>query len=398
MSPRALILTATVLAVGAATQPAEAQADEGKIVFVSDRDANAEIYVMNTDGSEQTRLTNSEFRDISPSWSPDGTRIVYSSGKDVHEIYTINADGSDLVQLTDGLAWNDTPSWSPDGLRIVFESTDTDYTSGIYVMKTDSSGITQLPHTDASSHPSWSPDGHQIVFIQPSDPVWFDDFNNIYVMNTDSSGRMQITDGGPGPYSQPSWSPQGKQIAFTFYNYEDGDDEIFVMNADGSNLTQLTYNSASDQNPSWSPDSRRIVFESDRDGDYEIFVMNADGSNQKQITYNEADDTDPHWSQTLTSIRSGSTTMFSTPIPTPTPLAVARQTPSATPSSAVTPTPSLPSPTTVPEPTPERGFFFNSLPSQGNSGQWDFMDPVALSIIGICLTLVGTLIQLFRGR
>ena len=115
----------------------------------------------------------------------------------------------------------------------------------------------------------------------------------IYLMNGDGSNVTQLTY-NPAFDGVPGWSPDGSRIAFN--SDRDGDDEIYVMDADGSNVTQLTYNSADDVVPRWSPDGRSIAFYSDRDGDEEIYVMDADGSNVTQLTYNFAEDYDPSWS------------------------------------------------------------------------------------------------------
>ena len=115
----------------------------------------------------------------------------------------------------------------------------------------------------------------------------------IYLMNADGSSVTQLTY-NPAFDGVPGWSPDGSRIAFN--SDRDGDDEIYVMDADGSNVTQLTYNSADDVVPRWSPDGRSIAFYSDRDGEEEIYVMDADGSNVTQLTYNFAEDYDPSWS------------------------------------------------------------------------------------------------------
>ena len=90
-----------------------------------------------------------------------------------------------------------------------------------------------------------------------------------------------------------AWSPDGQQIAFT--SSRDGDDEIFAVNVDGSNLRQLTDNNAKDTSSAWSADGLQIVFSSDRDGDWEIYVMNADGSDVRQLTDNDVVDESPAW-------------------------------------------------------------------------------------------------------
>ena len=92
----------------------------------------------------------------------------------------------------------------------------------------------------------------------------------------------------------PSWSPDGRSIAF--HSYRDGNYEIYVMDANGNNQRRLTYNGAYDEQPIWSPDGRSIAFISKRDGNFEIYVMDADGNNQRRLTYNGAKDAEPSWS------------------------------------------------------------------------------------------------------
>ena len=119
---------------------------------------------------------------------------------------------------------------------------------------------------------------------------------NIWVMNADGSGDTQLTFPGAGNISNnfPSWSPDGTRIAFV--SDRDGNAEVYVMNADGSGQTRLTNSPESDGRPSWSPDGTRIAFESDRDGSPEVYVMNADGSGQTNITNNPSFDGSPSWS------------------------------------------------------------------------------------------------------
>src|SRR5690349_16300674 len=91
----------------------------GKIVFDTDRDGNYEIYTVDSDGSNQTRLTNNSSRDRDAAWSPDGSRIAFQANRDGnYEIYTMNADGSNPTRLTNNTATEDEPSWSPDGSKI----------------------------------------------------------------------------------------------------------------------------------------------------------------------------------------------------------------------------------------------------------------------------------------
>jgi serine/threonine protein kinase len=255
----------------------------GRIAFESFRDGNWEIYVMNADGSNQTRLTNNPAADDRfPSWSPDGSRIAFASK---HEIYVMNADGSNQTRLTNNPAYYSNLSWSPDGSRIAFQFWHDDNKYEIYVMNADGSGQTNLTNNPASDwHPSWSPDASRIAFYSSREGN-----GGIYVMNADGSEQTRLTTGG----SNPSWSPDGTRILFE--SYRDGNEEIYVMNADGSEQTRLTDNPANDFGPSWSPNGTRILFDSHRDGNEEIYVMNADGSEQTRLTNDPEFDGSPSW-------------------------------------------------------------------------------------------------------
>ena len=293
------------VAAGSGSAPKYAPKVVGRISFVSNRDGNREIYVMNADGSGQTRLTNNTESDRDPSWSPDGRRIAFSLYGFTHrvesqggesyrasygnlEIYVMNADGSGHTRLTNNTEGDWDPSWSPDGQRIVFSS-DRDGNSEICVMNADGSGQTRLTNnTEGDRDPSWSPDGRRIAFKSSRDGK-----SEIYVMNADGSSQTRLTNNTEGDWD-PSWSPDGRRIAFT--SSRDGKSEIYVMNADGSSQTRLTNNTDADWDSSWSPDGQRIVFSSDRDGDHEIYIMNADGSDVRQLTHNEVEDGWPSWS------------------------------------------------------------------------------------------------------
>src|SRR5882762_1607096 len=246
-------------------------ASNSRIAFQSLRDYNPEIYVMNTDGSGQTRITNSLYVSNAPAWAPDGLQIAFTSDRQglYEQIYVINADGSAVTRLTHDPSVDHSPSWSLDG-RIAFASVQSG-SWDIHVMNEDGSAQAHLAGSPAIDvEPTWSPDGRRIAFTSTRDGN-----SEIYVMNVDGSAQTRLTN-DPAADNMSSWSPDGQYIAFT--SARDGNQEIYLMNADGSSQTRLTSDLADDNHPSWSPDGRQIAFASSRDGQSEIYVMNADGS------------------------------------------------------------------------------------------------------------------------
>jgi Tol biopolymer transport system component len=261
---------------------------DAEIAFVSQRDGNPEIYVTNPQGGWPSRLTNDSAGDYAPAWSPDNSKIAFFSDRDgFYGIYVMDADGSGQIELSGGTAHDAIPHWSPDGTQIAFCS-DRDGGVEIYVMNSDGTGQTRLTNNSVSDWgPVWSPDGTKIAY-------WSGDGfaeGSIFVMNADGTGSTLLSDSID---SSPDWSPDGSKIAFV--SKRDGNPEIYVMNAAGTEQTRLTNNWAIvDASPNWSPDGTQIAFDSDRDGNREIYVMHADGTFQTRMTFNPKDDWSPDW-------------------------------------------------------------------------------------------------------
>jgi len=287
--------TTTVTQTSTAVTSTSFPGANGKIAFVSDRGGTGvtalEIYVMNADGSGQTRLTNNAMWDDYPAWSPDGSKIAFARFRQVADnfvgqIYVMNADGSGQTNLSNNAADDYWPTWSPDGSKIAFRSYR-DSTLNIYVMNSDGSSQYRLT-TVFGDEPSWSPDGSKIAFLG-----WDGTNFQIFVVNADGSGLIQLTD-YPGTSAEPSWSPDGSKIAFS-RGAIGTMDEVYVMNADGSSQTNLTNNPAWDDSPSWSPDGSKILFCSGRDQYTQLYVMNTDGSGQTPLTNDAAAHLRPDW-------------------------------------------------------------------------------------------------------
>lgn len=265
-----------------------------RIAFETNRDGNLEVYSMNADGTELTRLTFNPAADGNPAWSPDHRKIAFTSLRNGNpEIYVMNADGSNQTRLTNNAAIDDDPAWSPDGSKIAFWSSRNG-NAEIYVMNADGSNQTRLTFDGRTdTQPEWSPNGMKIAFTSNrSDLLNFD----IYVMNANGSGVTRLTTNRALDDS-PAWSPDGSKIAFTSNRGGLLDFEIWVMNADGSSPVQLTSGKNTSVRASWSRDGSKIAFASNRDGlvNFDIFRMNANGSNVIRITASGAIDFAPSW-------------------------------------------------------------------------------------------------------
>ena len=257
----------------------------GKIAFDAPYTAqgDSEVYVMNTDGTGVRDLTNNHpWDDYSPVWSPDGTKIAFTRDipcdeGDCRRIFVMNADGTGQRQLTVEAVepapnvFHYRPAWSPDGTKIAFFKINFDNPSanGIYVTGADAPGSGALL-ISGGDWPSWSPDGTRIAFS--TGDIWVADA---------STGTVTTPTLAVG--SAPCWSPDGSKIAF------DNIDGISVMNADGSGLTSLN---VPGEQPNWSPDGTKIVFMTGR---LSVWIMNADGSEVHDLTPTMPHAGDPDW-------------------------------------------------------------------------------------------------------
>ena len=267
--------------------------DSSKIAFSSRPDLNRDIYVMNADGSGVRQVTNDEYDDDHPTWSPDGSKIAFSSWRDEKAgIFVIDVDGSNLTRITDGRNGVGgrylEPAWAPDGTRIAFANRWSGVSgrtvSGIFVVNSDGTNETELYSIyGKAGSPAWSSDSKTITFTSDvrRDSHYAEE---ILVVDSDGSGLKRLTY-RRGTDESPTWSPDGSKLAFV--SWIQGYPDIYTLTDFQTHLQRLTDNAHSDTAPTWSPDGTRIAFVSDRGGDDEIYVMNPNGTGIVQLT-NEA--------------------------------------------------------------------------------------------------------------
>jgi Tol biopolymer transport system component len=285
----------------------------GRIAFTRRLSTEWNVFTVDPDGSGEQHVTHG-VRDYSTSWSPDGSRIVVDRE---NGLTVMDADGSNPVVIADA-GEGSFPSWSPDGTKILFTRWDggdelvrvgegsAASSTHLFVVAPDGTDPQQLTSglvIDSSG--AWSPDGSQIAFTRVADTG-----TGLYVMNADGSDPVLVLpaqDPDPSepswfPYApyEPAWSPDGSRIAFSMNAQHSA--SIYVMDADGSGVVQLTDGQNYDTAPVWSPDGTLIAFSREISGPGDIsvtgdiYVMRADGTHVTQLTDTPGEDEQvPSW-------------------------------------------------------------------------------------------------------
>ncbi len=307
------------------------------IAFVSTRHdptANlfaSQIYLMNGDGTNARRITNNKYADNFPTLSPDGSKIVFDSNRlrteaepiNTSHLFLMNTDGTEQTLLTRG----GSPTWSPDGKKIAFHASASGtgvptkpfpgavtIDSDLFVMNVNDvlqkaalpKNITNSPEA-IDEDPDWSPNGSKIVFT--SHLVADDKLDSvtaeIYVIKPDGKGKRTRLTNNSEEERAPQWSPDGKHIAY-MCRKGGTDFEICVMNADGTNQVQLTDNALPDLTCSWSPDGKKIVFHRQparETGEvrgvakYQLWTINNDGTGEVKLTDTPGLNGFPDWGE-----------------------------------------------------------------------------------------------------
>jgi TolB protein len=253
-----------------------------KIIFVSNRTGNKEIWMMDWDGSNQHQVTQFKSLSIMPAISPEGSKIAFTSyARGNPGIFLFSVDPIRQLPFYNQVAsLNETPDFTPDGKQIVYSSSASGWAQ-IYIANLDGSNLRRISSSRAIEvEPKVNPKtGAEMVFVSGrSGP------QQIYRMNMDGADVERLSS-GEGEASNPSWHPDGQHIAFSWtQGYATGNFNIFVMDVASRSYTQLTHSEGRNENPSWAPDGKHLVFMSNRTGSPQIWTMLADGSVPKQLT------------------------------------------------------------------------------------------------------------------
>lgn len=264
----------TGLVVAKRTHPCAPPRGQGdKIAF----DDQQDLYVMDADGANICRLTHDAAHNSNPTWSPDGKQLAFFSSRAGRDgIYVMQADGSN-VRSVRAISQYGGLDWSADGQYLAFVAPDEH--SYLSVMDVDGSNERRVTDLAVYGRVSWSPDGKSIALV-----TWSDNWTQVSILDANGSNQRIVADGrmaGTADYQNPAWSPDGQRIAL------DNKQKVCLVNVDGSNGHCLDVNFTNGINfsPTWSPDSQRLAFVSvdlsPKDG---IYVMNADGSNVSRLT------------------------------------------------------------------------------------------------------------------
>lgn len=260
-----------------------------KIVFISNRDGNDELFMMDYDGHNQTRVTFNKKQDYMPAWSADGKKIAYTSYRNNRAgLYILNPFEGKITEVV-SKGTNFAPSFSPDGKKLAFCSTMEEGNPEIYVATSEGKKIKRLTFNKAiDTAPSWSPTSREIAFTSDRGGT-----PQIYIMDAEGSNIRRISFGG-SYHDAPAWSPAGGRIAYV--SRVDQIFDIYALNLRTEQVVKLTESNARNETPSWSPDGRHLVFSSNITGTIQLYTVDYDGSNLRRLT-SKGESKLPDWSR-----------------------------------------------------------------------------------------------------
>lgn len=278
------------------------------IAFRSDRDGNDDIWLMTPDGSELINITKNSSVDSDPAWSPDGSRIAFVSNRAGNtELFVMDVDGSNVTQLTDNQGSVGWPNWSPDGSLIAFSSKINDQRD-IYTIPAPGVNVKQsynkslacdepvqvTDHPKSDNEPVWSPNGSSIYFYSSRDGfggVWEIDFSCAGGTNPEKLTIEFEFGCAPGI----GWSLLDAKAKLSFVGKQGDQYDIWTMDLDGSNKTNVTNHPGIDFTSTWTDEGHSLIFDTHRNDNWDIHLINEDGSGLTALTDHPSDDRYPAW-------------------------------------------------------------------------------------------------------
>ena len=279
---------------------------KGEILFISRRISNSadwQMFLMNTDGTNQRAVSNNLVRCSPPILSNSGTKVAFTTYDNnfYYNLYIIDIDGQNQKFLSKGKQFCGSPAWSPDDSRLAFVKNDNNVGGNydIYSIKVDGTNEIKLTNQNDNFSPQYFSDNNSIIYSS-SNSTW----TGINKMNIDGSNKHLLTPQNKS-FGDPKISPNGNMISITSKDLNGS--QIFVMNSNGNNLKQLTFTVSSriypgtppdgNCNPSWSPSGDKLAYVSYENGSPDIFIINSNGTRNKRLTDTPLRDENPYWTK-----------------------------------------------------------------------------------------------------